>query len=489
MTLPELSSKLWALVLEFCHEKGDKGLFVAQPTLAAALRVNKSFFQLAGKILYRDPTIHNLRNFLLGAADDIQASLSANTTRFHSKTPLLKHVKSLTILPLLHGTRNKPCGALPSSEYMNRLSKTKIIVTPGLDSLSLGSCTSSASYSQVGLPPCCWFDDAGVQMRVPLMTTLRPRVWCEWTYSPRPTLMGNFYLAKSILPEVINLHTSNITKNLYWIAWGTTNNIVITKDNDVFSKRWPVRPTDVSNSKTHNDEGYLMPADGSTTKSGQAAIVVSPAQMKKFDLQQQASLETGHYSEKSLARMIFSNIRHELYGGYVSPTPVHGETTLVFFGLEKLLRLALTKREREGLKAMITKPLDHAASKQVDMSSWAAYRDSLHSEAFTDFREKMQKAALDKIEKRVNTRIKDFLEKRLKQVNRGRVTIRLYLAREYSGCEACGEGKADKWTLDHDLFPTSIDEGDDAYDEELNRDDEDEEHAYFIMMMGMMGFA
>ncbi|WWC92479.1 uncharacterized protein L201_007437 [Kwoniella dendrophila CBS 6074] len=54
-------------ILKYCLEDEVDGCYVAQNTLATALRVNSLFFEIAGRILYKQPTVINLESFFLGS--------------------------------------------------------------------------------------------------------------------------------------------------------------------------------------------------------------------------------------------------------------------------------------------------------------------------------------------------------------------------------------------------------------------------------------
>ncbi|OCF45549.1 hypothetical protein I317_00451 [Kwoniella heveanensis CBS 569] len=119
------------------------------------------------------------------------------------------------------------------------------------------------------------------------------------------------------------------------------------------------------------------------------------------------------------------------------------ETVLELFGFEKLLpspEWPATSVARHVPSEADERP------KRIDLSSWSAYRDSRHSAAYLAVREDAQKAALKRVEAAVISELKN---QALGEDEYKPPSISLRLASEYEGCASCGEGKADKWTLDH----------------------------------------
>ncbi|WVF67867.1 hypothetical protein IAT40_002628 [Kwoniella sp. CBS 6097] len=471
MNLLQLPAELWSHIFELCREEGEQGYFVPQPTLATALRLSKTFFKLAGEVLYHDPIVHNLRNFVEGATDDFDASSAGNSTRFCSKLPLLNHVRRLTIAPSCHDGKyfrvsNIACEARQASERLEWLRRSGIVATPNLDSLSLGTYPSAMINSSEDHRLCLWFSGTRTSwdIRAQLFQVLRPNIWCEWLYDdyPRehqmPRVTSTSYIPKPLLPKIVNLHISS-KHSRYCLVWGTTNRVVMPQETDILCHHSPQRW--LSSLEQTRATGVLLPSI--------ATDVIS-----HFDIIQQIRHPDGPLTEVWLAEGILDKITQESRRLDLR-TAAESITTLELFGLEKILGVLLSKSEMEELEVLLDGEWDYATSKGSDESSWAACREDHVSDALMAFRDELQKSALNRVEKAVHMRLQEALEHGSNEHNIENLVVRLYRAQEYTGCDSCGEGKEDRWTtMDHVNTASSYDESATEVDQS-DSGEEDEE--------------
>ncbi|WVQ95366.1 hypothetical protein IAU59_002463 [Kwoniella sp. CBS 9459] len=446
MALPELSPELWTLIFEFCLEKGEPGRFVPQNTLAAALRVDKTFFELAGAVLYRNPVVHNIRNFLQGAYEDTRAAQD-KLERIQTKLPLLKHVRRLALVPQIHrsGTSTSvPCAAGLDSKAQE-LVFNGVVVTPSLKALTIGYDKERFTLKEVAHPLC---SNSQSNVIGPLMAITSPDTVCTY---PKDTSVDIPNETGAGWPSVHNIHMSYLDPE--WcldlpIVLGTTNRISVTEELDKHCRAWPLRVlTQALNTTSTAEQSSWTTSDW--TWAHRPDLLVSSEEMAGFDSTDYHQCTRYLSDEESLINFLSVTVRevYDEYNGRLLYDMGRGRmrqitTILEFYGLEKFLPLS------EAITTFAATHLGSAsdeAPRQIDLSSWSAYRDSRHSSAYLAIREEVQRATLKRIQDAVET----CLEEIIKPFDCQPLIIRLRLGSDYEGCGSCGEGKGDKWTLDH----------------------------------------
>ncbi|WWC92478.1 uncharacterized protein L201_007436 [Kwoniella dendrophila CBS 6074] len=111
--LSPFSDEILKTVLGFCLEDQVEGCYVAQRTLASAIRVNSTFYKIAGLILYEPPNVIDVESFFLGSLrkkkeeewDTIEVMnpvpVSLDDGKKWTKQNLFDHTKHIKILSCL----------------------------------------------------------------------------------------------------------------------------------------------------------------------------------------------------------------------------------------------------------------------------------------------------------------------------------------------------------------------------------------------------
>ncbi|WWC65043.1 uncharacterized protein I303_107657 [Kwoniella dejecticola CBS 10117] len=149
----DLPEKVLKRVFGFCLEEPKEGHYVAQRTLAAALRVNNLFLKIAGEVLYLSPVVVNVESFFLGshrsmrgdqgyffgpgAGGTVKQQLEKAIGGMDTRLPLLEHVQHLHILSCVapkmeYGKELQPT---ISKRYIDGLIKSKEYKDLDMDTL------------------------------------------------------------------------------------------------------------------------------------------------------------------------------------------------------------------------------------------------------------------------------------------------------------------------------------------------------------------
>ncbi|WRT70861.1 uncharacterized protein IL334_007860 [Kwoniella shivajii] len=261
-----------------CLETGDEGVFIAQPRLASALRVNSIFFLAAAPHLYRSPIVYNIDSFFLGAnspapiktekitfkqscfsvssvTDDVDNIKAGNT-----KLPLLRHVRRLNIIPRLGVSMGPRDDEWPNAEVDNPTETKKrmqvagnliygkikeqdrymdsatrilssipldLIITPQLDSLTLGTCIFADNIGSYHVP----------------------KKICEYNLDSRSEVRA-MDIEDGILPKLIIVHNEPHDKKGFPVYWGTRNRIMVRSFEDA-------NPDDDPREKSLSSQGHI----------------------------------------------------------------------------------------------------------------------------------------------------------------------------------------------------------------------------------------
>ncbi|WVQ95367.1 hypothetical protein IAU59_002464 [Kwoniella sp. CBS 9459] len=479
------SSEIWANILKHCVEVGEEGVFVAQPTLAGALRISKELFYLAGRALYRAPIVQDFGNFFLdltrppgsGPFDDPKKYVKATD---NTKLPLLRHVRRLTILPHLMSSRGK--SAIGDFPYVQRRilhEGVKIIrgidtasgpVTPKLRYLTISSCRMPRSAHDQQLLEL--FEACMNKAREELLRVCAPAVYCAFPVTRRSDYSYESWVSRETRTEARYPHTvfdwhltfdmfrqDSLPYELFPVVEGSKNRFTIKLPFETQPPLWPKHGTQLD-----SDMDWLYEDSDNEDENDEYSIERVPA-MLCYDeepfcfLTRESDAPFGeYYLCDQMLRCLHTDLydhdeprmgdeEHEvIVAAWAARSTI--KTTIEIYGLEKLL--VPPKWTRKEGRAAYLEYFDslYITADPAEATSWPAYIHHVHSQAFLQRYRKKQVRALRYMERVIRRKLNEWRRRDKRQVEDDSFDVRLFMATDYPGCAACGQGARNEWALD-----------------------------------------
>ncbi|WWC72739.1 uncharacterized protein I206_106703 [Kwoniella pini CBS 10737] len=508
MALSQAYCKVWKRILEFCREdqNGQTGSLTAQTTLLACLRVNKTLFILTAGHLYRSPIIRNIENFFSGINQlstlyIVPRRVPTNEEEYrdvcmdflragNTKLPLLLKAEKLQILALTSGT------LLVNETDRNPIARARAVqrkviergtsilesipfflpsIMPKLQSITIGN--QLFPLTRLGSKINRTFEREKLPLIENSIWKLRPKYWCEYTHCTQdeighaddPLYHLQSYLRSNVrspqarvdwigarTPQVVNAHCDDFTHYFYLVP-GTINRITHFRDYELRRWLWPKYSVPRSQPDGRLEEVTFDPAvDGNV---GPREPIELKFEAENIPYQYPQDIHGGMADEiikklsdilgSSRERIIQTTDNRDL-------ETLDRETIIEIYGLEKF-HPPWDTRPEELMEAPLRITIVDA---EIDDSSWSKYYYSRYTASEVEHVEETQREHLKALE----TMMKQLMGIDTEagtwtgetHPNKGKVapTIKLLLATDYPGCEACGAGKNDKWLMDPRLPPS-----------------------------------
>ncbi|WWC72738.1 uncharacterized protein I206_106702 [Kwoniella pini CBS 10737] len=483
----ELGPEIWAHVFRFCGEKDDEGLFVPQKTLATCLRVNKAWYLLASPHLYYSPMLRDIGAFFRGADKPIPpqlaTSLSESISSPHelyldciqqgnTKLPLLHQIRQLRLHPYevldriddeWSNDMNRQYGTAEIAKNILLTFEEKINLTPKLESIILGSYLLPTGLREKTMSDLLF--SAIRKLYSTIFTRLRPRYWCEFDpptgHSPwnSKEVLDLINYSAGGLPEFAEIHTT--LEDPPCIQWGTINRVTVRDKADVRKYLWPKITFD----KVNEENGESVGAE--TTRFGKGLDGEWPIEAVQ-PMDQECWVECLH-------EMIRDSIPSWFHKSEEDEEKIRekidAKTVVEVYGIEKFLTILPGYPGGPSYLDEDTLIKSKIPEDQVNYNCYINLKSARFTPEILSQRNDIYKS----IFKYMEISIKESLDidpksNKWKDSGKSAPEIKLFLAIEYPGCKACGQGKADEWIVDARPRPPPRDDDSDWTDEDEDDD-------------------